>query len=158
MKLFLLLMTLGCGFAFGQNVQSIISNSGYLSQSQDVQLSWTIGELNVLTYSDNSTILGQGFQQTNINIVGLTSITSGLNISVYPNPFGDLINVNIDSEIDNEWQYELYSSDGKLILSNYINAPQKSVDLSDLAMGVYCMKILHKNSVQKTVRLIKTLK
>jgi len=71
-------------------------------------------------------------------------------ISVYPNPVNDIVNVSI-SETD--FTINIYSIDGKLIKS-VVN--KKSIDMNDFEAGIYQFVVLSANNyVLKTIKVVK---
>jgi hypothetical protein len=78
--------------------------------------------------------------------------------SVYPNPSKGLINVNFSSISDNDFLLELidiYGNVHQSISSNDINGQYSvSIDFSDLANGVYFVK-LNENGQSSTTKIVK---
>ena len=64
-------LILNC-LTFGQSISpEVIASSGDHFTGTDAQLSWTIGELVIDTYTNGSTQLTQGFHQTNLIITNV---------------------------------------------------------------------------------------
>lgn len=59
---------------------------------------------------------------------------------VYPNPTGDIINVNANADFE---YFEIYDLNGKKIQESKINA----ADITNLASGIYSVKITFKDKV-----------
>jgi len=89
-----------------------------------------------------------------INMVLLppTSILelSDLNISVFPNPTADFIQINSNSQIQN---FEIFDLNGSLIFSQS-QVQNDRIDLSDLASGLYEIRVLVDGSIG-TAKLLK---
>lgn len=82
--------------------------------------------------------------------VGITDITSGEHIHVYPNPAGNTI--YIDAPID--IMLTMYSMQGKEVLQQ---AGVSRIDISNLANGLYILRIADMNGVLiKNEKIIKT--
>lgn len=76
------------------------------------------------------------------------------NISIYPNPTNNIINVNL-GELTNSANYALYSINGKMIgVDKAVYNNNFTVDLTNVATGVYILKIKSDNSVN-TFKIIK---
>ncbi|MCH2044881.1 MAG: T9SS type A sorting domain-containing protein [Saprospiraceae bacterium] len=60
-------------------------------------------------------------------------------LSIYPNPFDDILTIEMDIKEDD--LFELYSVTGKLLLSGNIATTDKILDLSSLTKGVYILKV-----------------
>lgn len=74
------------------------------------------------------------------------SAKSGNDFLVYPNPFSDLVNIEIPSQkTDKEARYILYDLSGKIICTESLNGKDKNqswtIDLSAVANGFYVLKI-----------------
>ena len=72
-------------------------------------------------------------------------------LSVYPNPFNDVISINVDSNA----KMEIYNLLGETIYSKKINSGTTSLNLSNNANGMYLMKITTENNQSKTVKIMK---
>ncbi|VXB91755.1 conserved exported hypothetical protein [Flavobacterium sp. 9AF] len=67
-------------------------------------------------------------------------------LSIYPNPTNGLIKINFGNL--SSGNYELYSLDGRIILSNkYENSSEISIDLTNFANGVYVINIIANEKV-----------
>jgi len=74
----------------------------------------------------------------------ITSTKEGLNalnntFEIYPNPVIEYL--KIDLLVDNDQPYNIYSIDGKLLLSGNINASNQTIDVSVLTPNSYLLKI-----------------
>ena len=78
-----------------------------------------------------------------LTITSLTALDKDVNISFYPNPTAD--KVNVKSEIATLKNVSVYSLSGVNIKSFEITSKDFSVDMTDMPKGVYLIKI---NSVQ----------
>lgn len=83
----------------------------------------------------------------------------GYNAVVYPNPFNENINIQINTLFPNESiNYSLHDLLGRKILSktveNQTETNNITIQSSDLVSGIYFMKISHNNK-QKTFKIIK---
>ena len=71
------------------------------------------------------------------------------NLSVYPNPFEDLIYLSDANQI---FTYNLYSIEGKMIKSGEIK--DGKLNLQQLSKGIYLLQ-LQNNEFTKTIKLVK---
>jgi photosystem II stability/assembly factor-like uncharacterized protein len=62
-------------------------------------------------------------------------------VSIYPVPTGDKLNVNLGHEVLNETNYSVYSAEGKLVLTGRIQTAKQQLNLEGLASGVYVLQI-----------------
>ncbi|MFY0481930.1 T9SS type A sorting domain-containing protein [Flavobacterium sp. PLA-1-15] len=75
--------------------------------------------------------------------------TSGF--KVYPNPVKDVLNLTYTQNIS---KVEVFNMLGQQVLTKSVNATQGQVDMSNLSMGTYLVKVASDNQV-KTLKVIK---
>lgn len=90
-----------------------------------------------------------------VNLHVLPAIPTGVDannyqLSVYPNPFADYLNVKTNEESE----ISIYNLVGKCVHIQTLTAGEYKIDTSELTSGVYIMKMANKNS-QVTVKVIK---
>ena len=126
----------------------------------DLLADGTISTISSIAEFDSGTF-NNGWAETYIKgLVKVSSSTAGINdltktnISIYPNPTNNIINVNL-GEVTSPTNYSLYSIDGKMIEdNNTVNSNSFSIDLTDMAIGIYILKIKSENSIN-TFKIIK---
>jgi hypothetical protein len=74
------------------------------------------------------------------------SINFPNNITIYPNPFTNYINIAINENFGSYWQMELIDIMGKTVFTNKIETAFLHWPCTNLASGVYTLKILFQNS------------
>ena len=76
-----------CSISFC-NAQEVISATGRSVENAGYQLSWTVGEPMVETFSSENSALTQGFHQSKLAVTAIDQLSIGnLKLKVYPNPF-----------------------------------------------------------------------
>ncbi|MDA8531385.1 T9SS type A sorting domain-containing protein [Flavobacteriaceae bacterium] len=109
------------------------------------------------TISTISTVDITGYIKGLLKAFGSTAGVNDLtktNISIYPNPTNNIINVNLGA-VASPTNYSLYSIDGKMIVEhNTVNNNSFSINLTDMAIGIYILKIKCENSIN-TFKIIK---
>ena len=90
-----------------------------------------------------------------VNVIDCASLDeSALVLSVYPNPVRDILTVNL-MNVDGQATVELFDVQGSLIIApSAINNSTISVNMSNVADGVYILKITANGSTQD-VRVVK---
>ncbi len=76
-------------------------------------------------------------------------------ISIYPNPASDIVNIKIeDSEISS---YELYDMQGKIVLQNFVNDNQATLNVNSLTNGLYIISLRNEQNqaVQKKISIFR---
>ncbi|MDX2360596.1 MAG: T9SS type A sorting domain-containing protein [Crocinitomicaceae bacterium] len=138
-------------FCFGQEV---VSTQGDSYSNASGSLDFTIGEVVINTVSDGNNDLTQGFHQTNWNFVGLEDHQPDFEVSVFPNPVEDALNIRT-SHFE-EVNYALYDSRGRLVVQNVLEAELTAIDVSKLAPGAYQLTLTGADqSNLKTFKLVK---
>ena len=156
MKKLLLLFTasiLNWGMIHAQTIApQSINNAGTKMTQNNGSLSFTVGELVVLTQTDSAgNSLGGGFTNAATSSTTVVSVTEPgielINVKVYPNPTSDLVFVDIiETQID--WLYiEIYDLQGKLISSDkYAGISSRiGINTASLNKGTYLLNLKDKN-------------
>jgi hypothetical protein len=86
-----------------------------------------------------------------ITTLGNNDFDFNSKLSVYPNPFNDVISINMDSNA----KIEIYNLLGETIYNKKINSGSTLLNLSNNASGMYLMKITAENNQSKTVKIVK---
>jgi hypothetical protein len=74
------------------------------------------------------------FTPTNLS----TTEVSKSQVSIYPNPFKDVISVQ---GIDQTFGYKIYDLQGKIVQSNNLSKSEDTINTASIASGVYILKI-----------------
>ncbi|MFI1770852.1 T9SS type A sorting domain-containing protein [Thalassobellus citreus] len=115
--------------------------------------------------------VGQIVQETNIGTNGsaiqgiqfyfdatslaVVDIETNLNISTYPNPTSSILNITIDGKQDGKLSYSLFNLLGALITSGDIKNNTVQINIEDLPMATYLLKLSNSNNNIKTFKIIK---
>ena len=133
------------GFTQDLNPEVIATSGEYFSGANG-SLSWTIGEPVTETFSGVNAILTQGFQQNTYIIVAIESMQDDdFQISVYPNPANDLINIHLN--VKSDVIIELFDIQGKKLFIEKVeaNTTLKQLNLNNFAIGSYILRITGTN-------------
>ncbi len=68
-------------------------------------------------------------------------------VSVYPNPNSGVFNVSLDAVISGEMTVMVYNTIGELVKTIVVNGTSTVVDMSDVASGVYSVKVIADNQI-----------
>jgi len=130
---------------FSQNYdRHIISPSGNHYVGSNGEMSWTIGEPLVMSFSNSTDLFTQGYQQPLLpsNII-ITSIDDGAKIltTVYPNPTVSGISVQLSEKVD-DVQLDLFSINGTKQRSwSFSGSTNIDLDLSSFPSGNYILRL-----------------
>jgi hypothetical protein len=152
-KINLLLFLIG-GFFLNINAQEIISSSGNYFENSNGSISMTIGEPITETFSNESNILTQGFQQSRLMVVSIFDLQdNGFVITIAPNPTLDFINLNMNNFED--ISYQLSDFNGKVMKEAKVYSEQTNLSFTDYSGGVYFLNIRQGSKLIKTLQIIK---
>lgn len=84
--------------------------------------------------------------------VGINETINDKLFSIYPNPSQSIVNVQADAKLIGS-AYSIHDNTGKVVLSGTINAENISVDLGNLAAGIYLFNV--GENVKQTFKVIK---
>ncbi len=80
--------------------QQVISAAGGSGSGSNVQLSWTVGEPVIETFTGSSAILTQGFHQSKLLVTALDPMLfPGLTLTVFPNPVSSSLQLEVTGEV-----------------------------------------------------------
>jgi hypothetical protein len=151
---------LGTGTA---EAQQVVSTAGNHSENGTVQLSWTVGEPVIFTYSNGSNILTQGMHQSKLTITAIKEIElSGLGISAFPNPVNECVNLKVShlssdkpDEMWKEFSFQLYDINGKVLMQKEIVGTETIIQMDSYAPSTYFLKVIIDKKIVKTFKIIK---
>ncbi len=131
-------------FTFLQ-AQEVVSTAGETNTAGNLEVSWTVGEPVISTFSTDNSVLTQGFHQTKLIITAISDIVdSNIKIKVYPNPTEEFVVVQFNEIIQNS-SFLLLNMNGSELESGMMDAVQKQINLSGYASGTYLLHILKNN-------------
>lgn len=138
------------------NAQEVISSQGDYYSNANGSISFTIGETVIVTATDGSNDLTQGFHQTNWNFAGIEDHDPSFEATIYPNPTEEVL--NIKAPLFENIQYTLYDAKGRIVSTNILSSEVTAVNVAHLAPGQYSVALYgtSKNLI-KTFKLIKHL-
>lgn len=73
--------------------------------------------------------------------------------TVYPNPFETHLFIQTDSNDD--FNYEIYSVDGRLIKNGIIQGDNQTINTSDLKSGIYLLNLINGNGTRSIQKILK---
>jgi hypothetical protein len=154
-----LLVTLSVGAQ--QVKQEVIASAGGYNKSSDnsISISWTLGETIIpsFTSSDGSLTLTHGFQSKLIITAIEENLEDLVQITIYPNPTSEIINIQFESVTDKEILLYLLDAQGRLVKTDRIEAAvsSKMINMQDLPAGLYYIRLVKGKliNVYKVVKL-----
>lgn len=89
-----------------------------------------------------------------VTISNNEDLTLDLNIIPTPNPFSDLLSIDLTGEIIDGMRYQVTTLDGKIMMGGLVRSNRLQLDGSQLAPGQYNLSIVHQSGM-KTISITK---
>ncbi len=122
-------------------------------------VTYSIGQVYYTSIEESEYNVVQGIQhqETYNSLDTQDVIEPKTEISIYPNPTTDFVNINMEGyELENGLRsYQLYDFQGRLLKQNTINQNETQVNLSDLSSSIYLLQVYVDNKALKTFKIIK---
>lgn len=128
--------------------QQVISTTGTHAAGANVQLSWTIGEPVIETFTGTSVILTQGFHQSRLTVTTVDPVVyPGVTLLVYPNPVSSFLKLEIKGEGLKDLSFCLYDINGRLLQNKQVENQPEMIGMENYAPGAYFLKVFRENSL-----------
>ncbi|WP_400075439.1 T9SS type A sorting domain-containing protein [Winogradskyella sp. R77965] len=126
-----------------QSIEKFSIDSGGASVSSgNIQVLYTIGEVNVQEISAGGISISEGFINSSSNsALGISGVEMN-DINIYPNPASDKVTIVSNNPIDSIEVYDILGKQIKTLKST------NQIDVSDLNVGIYLFKIWIEKQVQ----------
>lgn len=136
--------------------QEVISSSGSSFENSTNQLSWTLGEPVIETFSDAKSVITQGFQQSKLTITAIDQISENeFKMKVYPNPVSSALTIEV-SEVE-KINLSLFDLNGKLLFQKELKKIVETVDMLNFIPGSYFLTVCSGNGKHlQTFKVIKS--
>jgi hypothetical protein len=151
-----LLLYLSSGVLYAQE---LISTAGRASEQDQIQVSWSIGELCIQTYSSGGVWLTEGFHQTWMEVSLVQDfVKPEVKIKAFPNPVQNDLKIEISSCGLKEIDLGLYNSEGACIHIRELKFPERELEISfqNYPQGIYYLQLIDKSGNKlKNLKIIK---
>ena len=165
-KLFIIVMLFFSFKGIAQNIETntndlmdTIIASGNDATGSSGSVTYSIGQIfyTSIEESEYNVVQGIQHQETYNSLDTQDVIDPKIEISIYPNPTTDFVNINMEGyELENGLKsYQLYDFQGRLLKQNTINQNGTQVNLSDLSSSIYLLQVYVDNKALKTFKIIK---
>jgi hypothetical protein len=133
--------------------QEVVTTQGDTYANSTANIAFTIGEVVVNTVSNGNNTLTQGFHQTNWHFVSVTNHAPKFDVSIFPNPTSDVLNIKTSDY--EQVNYALYNAQGKQVRQAKLITSQTAIEVSHLAPGNYTLVLQDASKLLKTFKLLK---
>jgi hypothetical protein len=139
------------------SAQQIISAFGGESINGGIYFNSTLGELSILTKTDDEALITEGFHQPEYTLMTAIEIVPLSQISVYPNPSSDILNIEVGGGTTfDDLKIRLFNSTGTLLYTQTFSNSSITIDLSNFVTGIYFLEVASNESDKKgTITIIK---
>lgn len=135
------------------NAQEVISSQGDSYSNANGSVDFTIGETVIFSGTDGNHDITQGFHQTNWDFLGLEDHNPSVQVSVFPNPTEEFINVRTEGL--EAGHYKMMDAAGRIVLTGELSHDETNLDVRKLDSGNYNLLLLSNGEPVKTIKLIK---
>ena len=141
----------------GLHAQKTVPATGGEATGTGGTTSYSVGQVVYTTNTGSNGSIAQGVQQPyEISITtGVNETSINLNLSVYPNPTTNFLNLKFDSEKLENLSYQLYDLQGKVIENNKVNDNSTKIKMEALPKAIYFLKVTKNKEIVKTFKIIK---
>ena len=152
------LLFLGLGLT-GLQAQTSVNATGGNASGIGGSASYSVGQLAYTTNTGTNGSVSEGVQQA-FEISVVTGIEEAkdifLNVSAYPNPTTDYLELKVENLQLSELSYKLYDISGKVYQNKEIGNSITKIEMQNLPQGIYFIKVIDtKNKEFKTFKIIK---
>jgi len=149
----ILLMAFVATIGAKANAQTAVATAG----GEAGTMSFTVGQAFVAPTTSDAGSITPGVQQAyeiSTVEVGVADRPITLEAAVYPNPVMDRLMLRVD---DNEasMRYTLTDANGRAIATDNIVEPQTSIEMANLAQGVYFLRVDDGEALVRTFKIVK---
>ena len=152
MKYFIMLLTSVCFITV--KAQDAVCTQGGIASLDNIQISWTLGELITGDINGENGVLTHGVQQPQITVIKLGSDSNQDPILVFPNPVSERLTIKLPAEEVRGIDYVIHSPSGTKFIGGSIQKDTE-IDLSAYPTGTYLLEITSSKS-SKTFKIIKS--
>lgn len=155
-KLFAFLL-LGLGLT-GLKAQVAIPSSGGNASGSGGSVSYSVGQVVYTSGTGTNGSVAQGVQQPyEISVETGLEVAKGITLqcSAYPNPATDFVKLMVENYTFEKLTYQLYDVNGKLLKNKKVEGNETSIDMSNLAIATYFLKVTQSNKEIKIFKIIK---
>ena len=140
---------------------SSIGQNMTLNENSGLGSSYSISDINKITFQSGDVVVETQSSTDNFSIGGVRNLVFGQiitetedieqavqELSAYPNPCGDVLNI---SQSITDARYFIYDMNGSLIQSDKVSS---AINISNLNTGIYFFTLVNETSTQ-TLKIVK---
>jgi hypothetical protein len=137
-------------------LQSVIAATGGDFSEGQVFVSFTLGEVGILTVGKEDMVVTQGFHQPKLVVIPINEVEGlAIEIQAYPNPVSEYLNVVSSEILPAGSSYRLYSINGGLVEEKLLEGTTTKVEFQSLVSATYVLKVVQNSQTIKSFKIIK---
>lgn len=140
-----------CLISVASFAQFEITSAGLSFENQNYQNSFTVGEVFNQRIETAAFSLKNGILQPAFKTPSSVYSTQRIEVSLYPNPVFDYLNVEVENR--EEFTYSIFDYTGKMVKRDYLAAGKISV--AELTDGMYVLTLVTKDNSRFSYKFIK---
>jgi hypothetical protein len=144
-------------YSVGLHAQETVPATGGDATGSGGSSSYTVGQVVYTTNTGTNGSVAQGVQQPYeiSTTVGINETTINLEMSVYPNPTTNYLQLKVDSEKLENLNFQLIDLQGKVIENKKVTASSTILKMEALPKAIYFLNVTKGNQLIKTFKVIK---
>ena len=156
---YLAILTVGLLCAGAVQAQQASTAAGGDFSGSGGTVAYSVGQIVYTTHTGINGSVAQGVQQPyEISIVagnGIDDNSFNIELSAYPNPTEDLVQLKIESGELQDLSYHLVDITGSILASQKIQGATETILMKHLPSATYFLKVTYDNKLVKTFKIIK---
>ena len=119
-------------------------------------VSYTVGQVAYTNHTGSNGNINQGVQQPyEIYSVGIDEEFSNIELTIYPNPATDILQIEFEKYADYTANFQLLDASGKILQESTIQSNKSTVEMNSYQAGTYMLNIISESENIKTFKIIK---
>jgi len=142
----------------GQQVHASLNASGGNTDIASGSVSYSVGQVFFSTTFSTNGSISEGVQQPfEISVLSGLEDVSGIDLfyTVYPNPTSGKLTLKIEKIDLNQFAYQLFDVNGKMLRNDKLKESETDIEMSDLISSTYFLKVTKDNKEVKLFKIIK---
>jgi len=154
----------------GLGLTGLQAQTMYLKQSNGTQTAYSLSGIRKMIFSSGNLTVTKAdnsngvFSLSSLRYMNFSDLTTGVKptlmeqsqqLKVYPNPVGDILNIDVTGTAETKGTLNIFNFEGKTLVSRQVSQPGLlTIDISHLPTGIYLCRYSNATEI-KTVKIIK---
>lgn len=150
------LFLLGLVHVVNGQLQEVVATAGGSYRGCHISVSFTLGEVGVLTLENEERIVTQGFHQPKLVVTAINeSADLTINIQAYPNPVTEYLHLVTSEILPTGSTYQLFNISGALVEEKPLEGTTTEIKFQSLVSATYFLKVVQGEQTVKSFKIIK---